>query len=349
MKPRADQFFIGLLILISAAFAWVMLPFYGAILWGVVAAILFAPLNRWLLRKMPKRPGSAALLTMLAIVAIAVLPATALASALVQEASDLLTKIRTGNIDFEHHFNQLQAILPHWAHQLLDRLGIGDFGTLQRRLESGASEGLKLVAGQAVDVGRGALGFFLGLFVMLYLTFFLLRDGRDIARKVDRAVPLPDDLRSALAAKFLAVVRATVKGSLIVAIFQGLVGGLVFWFLGMPSALLWGVAMGFFSLLPAIGTGIIWLPVSLYLLATGSVWEGLFLAFCGIFIIGMIDNILRPILVGHETRIPDYIVFIATLGGLELFGFNGILIGPMIAALFLTVWEVFGNHRAGTG
>ena len=349
MKQRTDQFFIGLLVLISAAFAWVVLPMFGAILWGVVAAILFAPLNRWLTGKMPKRPGSASLLTLLTIIAIAVLPAVALASALVQEAGDLYGAIRAGNIDFESHFNRVQAVMPGWAHQLLDRLGIGDFGTLQRRLESGAAEGLKLVAGQAVDVGRGALGFFLGLFVMLYLTFFLLRDGRGIARRIDRAVPLPSDLRSALADKFLAVVRATVKGSLIVAIVQGAVGGLIFWFLGMPSALLWGVAMGFLSLLPAVGTGLIWLPVSIYLLATGSVWEGLFLVFCGVFVIGLIDNILRPILVGHDTRMPDYMVFITTLGGLELFGFNGIIVGPMIAALFMTVWEVFGNHRAAAG
>jgi len=298
---------------------------------------------------MPNRPNSAAVLALLAIIATAVLPAAALASAMVQEAGDLYAAIRSGNVDFESHFNQLQAVLPHWAHQLLDRLGIGDFGTLRGRLESGAAEALKLVAGQAVDVGRGALSFFLGLFVMLYLTFFLLRDGRDIAGRIDRAMPLPSDLRSALAAKFLAVVRATVKGSLIVAIVQGLVGGIIFWFLGLPGALLWGVAMGFFSLLPAIGTGIIWVPVSLYLLATGDVWQGLFLAFCGIFVIGLIDNILRPILVGHDTRMPDYIVFITTLGGLELFGFNGIIVGPMIAALFLTIWEVFGNHRAASG
>ena len=161
-------------------------------------------------------------------------------------------------------------------------------------------------------------------------------------------MPLPADLRSALAEKFLAVVRAIVKGSLIVAILQGLVGGLIFWFLGLPGALLWGVAMGFLSLLPAVGTGLIWAPVALYLLATGDVWQGLFLAFCGIFVIGLIDNILRPVLVGHDTRMPDYVVFIATLGGLELFGFNGIIMGPMIAALFLTVWEVYGNHRAAS-
>jgi predicted PurR-regulated permease PerM len=348
VKQRTDQFFIGLLILVSAAFIWVIQPLFGAILWGVVAAILFAPLNRWLMRKMPKRSNSAALLTLLAILAVGVLPAVALASALVQEASALYGAIQLGNIDFEVHFNRVQAVLPHWAHQMLERLGVGDFDTLRDRLENGASEALKVVAGQAVEVGRGALGFFLGLFVMLYLTFFLLRDGRGIAARVDRAVPLPADLRSALAEKFLAVVRAIVKGSLIVAILQGLVGGLIFWFLGLPGALLWGVAMGFLSLLPAVGTGLIWAPVALYLLATGDVWQGLFLAFCGIFVIGLIDNILRPVLVGHDTRMPDYIVFIATLGGLELFGFNGIIMGPMIAALFLTVWEVFGNHRAAT-
>jgi predicted PurR-regulated permease PerM len=110
------------------------------------------------------------------------------------------------------------------------------------------------------------------------------------------------------------------------------------------------VMMGFFSLLPAVGTGLIWAPVAIYLLATGAIWKGLILIFCGMFVIGMVDNLLRPILVGRDTRIPDYVVLITTLGGLQLFGFNGIVIGPVIAALFIATWQIVirtRSHEAG--
>ena len=122
------------------------------------------------------------------------------------------------------------------------------------------------------------------------------------------------------------------------AIVQGAIGGVVFWALGIHAALLWGVLMGFLSLLPAVGTGLIWVPVAVYLLVTGAIWQGIVLVLCGLFVIGMVDNVLRPILVGRETRIPDYVVLITTLGGLEAMGFNGLVIGPVIAALFIAVW-----------
>jgi predicted PurR-regulated permease PerM len=152
--------------------------------------------------------------------------------------------------------------------------------------------------------------------------------------------------RRALMRQFVIVIRATIKGSIVVAILQGLIGGLVFGALGISGALLWGVMMGFFSLLPAVGTGLIWAPVAIYLLATGAIWKGLILIFCGMFVIGMVDNLLRPILVGRDTRIPDYVVLITTLGGLQLFGFNGIVIGPVIAALFIATWQIVIRTRS---
>jgi len=135
----------------------------------------------------------------------------------------------------------------------------------------------------------------------------------------------------------------------VVAIVQGLIGGIVFWALGITGALLWGVLMGCFSLIPAVGTGLVWVPVALYLLATGAVAKAIILIFCGLFIIGMIDNLLRPILVGRDTRIPDYVVLITTLGGIDMFGFNGIVIGPVIAALFIATWNIVTRMRTGNG
>jgi predicted PurR-regulated permease PerM len=202
------------------------------------------------------------------------------------------------------------------------------------------------VAARVLSIGQGAFGFFLSLGVMLYLTFFLLRDGRTLAAQLERAIPLPSHERSVLIAKFVAVIRATIKGGLIVAIIQGTTGGIVFWALGIHGALLWGVAMGVFSLFPAVGTGLIWVPVTNYLLATGAYWQAAALGACGFFVISGIDNVVRPILVGRDARMPDYVVLITTLGGFELIGFNGFVIGPVIAALFIAVWAIFADAQA---
>ena len=137
------------------------------------------------------------------------------------------------------------------------------------------------------------------------------------------------------------------KGTVVVAVIQGILGGLIFWMLGVEGALLWGLLMGFFSLVPAVGTAIVWLPVAIYLLVTGAIWQGLVLIGCGVFVIGLVDNLLRPILVGQDTRMPDFLVLIATLAGLELFGLNGFIVGPVIAALFLAVWKIIGEQRGG--
>jgi predicted PurR-regulated permease PerM len=183
---------------------------------------------------------------------------------------------------------------------------------------------------------------------MLYLTYFLLRDGDSMGAKFKAAVPLRPAIRDSLFQHFVVVVRATIKGTVVVAIIQGLLGGLIFWALGVEGALLWGVVMGLFSLVPAVGTAIVWIPVAGFLLATGSIWEGAVLVFCGVFVIGLVDNLLRPILVGQDTRMPDFLVLIATLAGIELFGLNGFIIGPVIAALFLAVWNIVTELRGVT-
>ena len=145
--------------------------------------------------------------------------------------------------------------------------------------------------------------------------------------------------------KFTTVIRATVKGSIVVAIVQGILGGLTFYLLDIHAPLLWGVVMGLLSLVPAIGTGLIWVPVGIYLLATGDTSRGMTLLFIGFFVISMVDNILRPILVGKDTRMPDYVVLIATLGGISVLGINGFIIGPVIAAMFIAAWDIYAEDK----
>jgi predicted PurR-regulated permease PerM len=144
-----------------------------------------------------------------------------------------------------------------------------------------------------------------------------------------------------LFSKFGEVTRATIKGNMVIALIQGSLGGLIFWALGIPGALLWGVVMAVLSLIPAVGPAIVWVPVSIYLFASGENVKAIILIAFGAGVIGLVDNILRPILVGRDTKLPDYIVLLSTLGGLALFGINGFVIGPVIAALFIAFWGIF--------
>ncbi|HIQ19122.1 MAG TPA: AI-2E family transporter [Novosphingobium capsulatum] len=345
-RMSARGFFVALVVATSLAFAWLVMPFSGAILWAVVAAVLFAPLHARLLAAMPGRRNRAALAGLVVIVVVVVVPAILLGLALLDEARAVYARIERGGIDLGTLFDRVQAILPGWARDRLVQAGLGDVDGLHARFDRLMTSSFQTMAGRVLSIGQGALGFFLALGVMLYLTFFLLRDGRALATRVERAIPLPPDLRALLLSRFVTVVRATIKGSLVVAVLQGLVGGLTFWLLGLPGALLWGVAMGVFSLFPAIGTGIVWVPVTLVLLASGAIWQGVALFLCGFFIISSVDNIVRPVLVGRDAQMPDYVVLIATLGGFELMGFNGFVVGPMIAALFLAVWDIVIGENA---
>ncbi|SEJ35945.1 Predicted PurR-regulated permease PerM [Sphingobium sp. AP50] len=344
-----DGFFLGVVLVVSIAFAMVIEPFFAAVLWGVIAAIVFAPLNRQILLAMPKHRNGAALITLFLILAVVIVPAFVLGGALLQEAAYFYGKIQSGEINFVRLFSETVASMPDWLRPYLRRLGLGNFYAAQELVTKGVTSSFRTLAAQAFQIGQSAFSFMVGLGVMLYLTYFLLRDGEALSQRIAAAAPLRPGQRQALIEQFVIVIRATIKGSIVVAIVQGLIGGLVFWGLGIQGALLWGVLMGAFSLLPAVGTGLIWVPVAIYLFATGAIWKAIILVACGVLVIGMVDNVLRPILVGRDTRIPDYVVLISTLGGIELFGFNGIIIGPVIAALFIATWNIFTKMRSPDG
>lgn len=333
-----DGGFVALVILITLAFAYLLAPYFGAVLWGVVAAIMFQPLTARLARKLGGRSNLATSLVLLGLVAVFVVPTILLGIALVNEATTLYNQITTGQIDIGKIIHDLQAALPSSARRFVAHYGLTDFERIRVQFGSSITSGLQAVAARLLSVGQGALSFVAALGVMLYLSYFLLRDGQRYGDMVRETLPLHADTRDSLISHFLVVVRATMRGTVVVAVVQGALGGILFSVLGIEGALIWGVLMGFFSLLPAVGTGIIWVPVAIYLFATGEMVKASIVVFCGVFIIGMVDNVLRPILVGRDTRMPDFVVLIATLSGLELFGLNGFIIGPVIAALFIAVW-----------
>ncbi|EJM68662.1 AI-2E family transporter [Pseudomonas sp. GM55] len=336
-----DKSLTVLLVLVSAAFIWILLPFYGAVFWAVILGIVFAPLQRRLQLKFGWQRNLTSLCTLSICLVIAILPVIITSALLVQESVSLYKSVESGELDIAGHVLQFKHSLPPYFQHLLDRFGVGELNGLRERIVKSAMTGGQVLASQAFSFGQGTFEFIVSFFIMLYLLFFFLRDGAELARKVRAAVPLQEQQKRRLQLKFNRVVRATVKGNLLVAITQGVLGGLIFWFLDIPSVLLWAVLMAFLSLLPAVGAGIVWAPVAVFFLLTGAIWQGVVLGLFGIFVIGLVDNLLRPLLVGKDTRMPDYMILISTLGGLAIFGLNGFVIGPLIAALFMSSWDIF--------
>ena len=267
---------------------------------------------------------------------------------LVQEAVGVYGKFESGELNFSRYLEQVLSAVPAWVSDLLDRFGLSNLSSMQERLSTGLVQGGQFVAGKALNIGQDTFGFIVDLCIVLYLLFFLLRDGDDLARRIRTAIPLYPDQQRELFSSFTTVIRATVKGNVVVAIVQGALGGLIFWFLDIRAPVLWGVVMAFLSLLPAVGCALVWLPVAIYFLVTGATWQGIVLIAYGVLVIGLVDNILRPILVGKDTKMPDYVVLISTLGGMAIFGINGFVIGPVIAAMFMAVWEILAASRSAT-
>src|SRR5689334_6495235 len=342
-----DKAFWLLVVVVSVAFAWILWPFYGAIFWAAVLAVLFTPVYRNLASSMRQRRTPAALLTVLVIFVLVILPSVLITSLLVQEALAVFTRIKSGDIKPALYFQQIVSALPSWLTSVLDRFELTNLASLQQRVSDSLSKGLQVIGAQAFNLGQNTFDFIVSFFIMLYLLFFLLRDGETLAQRVKAAVPLRERLQRNFAERFATVIRATVKGNIVIAIIQGTLGGIAFWFLGIQAPLLWGVVMAFLSRLPAVGAAIVWIPVAGYLFATHAIWQGIFLIVVGVGVIGLVDNFMRPILVGKDTQMPDYVILISTVGGIAIFGINGFVIGPVIAAMFMASWDVVAAAKSG--
>jgi len=337
---RANRALPVLLLAASVALIYILLPFYGAIMWGSIIALLFAPLFDWLLPRVRQRPTLAALLTMLIVLVVVVMPLALIAASLVGEATLVYDMLQTGEINPAVYFRGLFNALPDGVTAVLDRFGLVSFNSLQTRLTTALTQGAQMIATQTFNIGQNTFEFVASVFITLYLSFFLIRDKNAVVHALWQAVPLTPIHKQTLLQQFTIAVRATVKGNLLVAAIQGALGGLGFWALGVSGAVLWAVLMAFLSLLPAVGAGLVWAPVALYFLLAGELGKSLAMVAYGVLVIGLVDNLLRPILVGKDTRMPDYVVMITTLGGMAVFGINGFVLGPVIAAMFMAVWHI---------
>jgi predicted PurR-regulated permease PerM len=336
--------FVVLVALATLAFFALIRDFLMPVFWAAVIATVFFPVQQHYVRALHGRASVAALLTILTIVVLVMVPLFLLGVAVSQEAVGLHEQIKSGAFDLQAPLRLVERLTP-LVSQYLDRFGV-DLDRIGQQLSTAAVDISQFLASRALTVGQNVVRFAGLFFVMLYVLFFFIRDGKQLVGALIRALPFGDVRERRLLTKFAEVSRATLKGTLVVGIVQGAVGGLLFWALGIPAPVFWAMVMTVFSILPAVGAGLVWGPAAIILLALGQIVKGIVLIVAGTLIIGLVDNVLRPILVGRDTQMPDYLVLVATLGGLTVFGISGFVIGPVIAAFFLVVWDMFAEEHA---
>lgn len=337
LRHLNTYFFFLFFLLAGIGVFFLFLPFFSAIIIASILAVLFRRPYQWLLRETRESVVTSALLTCLLVVFVIVMPVFISLTFAINEAGSLYASIAEGQSAealagrFFASANQLPVVGPLFH---TDTLGSETFSEDIRAVSRNA-----LMLLQAAY--QGIAHFFFWMFVMFFALFYFLIDGSRAVNYLVRMSPLRDEHDQMLMKKFVSISRATIKGTLLIGIVQGVLGGIAFWIAGIPSPFIWGMIMVFFSVIPMVGAGIVWFPAAMILLLMGNVWQGLFVLGVGIGIVSTIDNLLRPKLVGRDTHMHPLLVFFATLGGLSLFGLLGFIIGPIIVALFLALAEIY--------
>lgn len=322
----------------------ILLPFLAPLLWALLLAIIFFPLSQklhHLLKK--KRVLSSAIMTFLVFLVI-ILPAGFLIVSLTQEVIDfyhwLEGMIRAG--DFQNFIQKIaQWGSVRW---LLERLSpyidLRRIDLMNLLLKNVQQIGTFLI-NQTSTILKGVSSFIIGFFFTLLSLYYFFKDGDQLWLKLKEMIPLPSRERDLIILRFKEMVNAAIFGGLLIAFIQGLMGGLSFWVLGLPSPIFWGTTMAFLSFIPIGGTALIWGPATIFLLFQGAFLKGVILLALGIFVIGMVDNFLRPYFMSAKTNIHPLLLFFAVLGGIQAFGMIGVIAGPIIATLFLTLIEIY--------
>ena len=338
---RVNQFVVVLLVVfISAVFLSMIRSFLMAIFIAGIFSALSRPIYHWLDKKLKGRRSLASILTLLLIIIVVVLPLGVLTGVVTGQAIKVsqtaVPWVKTqlsqpGAVSaFLETIPYYDKIAPH--SELILRKAGELVGSISQFLVNNLS-----------SAAMGAVNLLFMLFVWLYTMYFFLMDGDKLLQKILYYLPLQDHDEQQMLDRFTSVTRATLKGTAVIGILQGGLAGLAFWAVGVPSAAFWGVIMVVLSIIPSVGTALVWVPVALILGFGGAVGKavGLFV-FCGL-VVGSLDNVLRPILVGKDTQMHELMIFFGTMGGIFMFGMVGVIIGPIIAALFVTVWEIYGQ------
>ncbi len=311
-------------------------PFFPALAWALALAILFAPVQRWLEAKI-KYPSLATSISVLLVAVIVVLPATFIADRLISEAASgaetIAALVDSGKWRRNLDAYPLLASAGQWIERQFDLQDM--VSTVTSRLTS-----------TAASLARESVLQLIGIVLTFYMLFYFLRDRGPILRALRSFSPLSFRDMSRLYADVGDTVHATIYGTLTVAVVQGTLGGLMFWWLGLPVPLLWGIVMGLLAVVPVLGAFIVWIPAAIFLLLDGSGGKALMLALWGSIVVGGIDNLLYPMLVGSRLKMHTVIAFVSIVGGLLLFGSSGLILGPLIFAITRLLLEVWSRRNA---
>lgn len=335
-------FVLILVLVVSILFLAVVWPFFTPLLLAAVVASLSRPLYNYITRLLGHRPSLGALVTLLILFLLLVGPLSAFVGVVVNQALEVSTQAIPW---VQNQIGSARTFDPQaWVEERFPAL-VPYLPAEEKVMETIANTaravGGFLVAGLS-RMTTGTAVFLLDLFVMFYAMFFFLRDGGKIVQRVFYFMPLRHQDEARLLERFTSVTRATIKGTFIIGIIQGALAGIGFWAAGITGAAFWGTLMAILSILPGVGSALIWVPGVIYLYLAGKGFAATMLLIWCAAIVGTVDNFLRPRLVGKDAKIPDLLILIGTLGGLYLFGAVGIIVGPIICGLFLTVWEIYG-------
>lgn len=329
--------FITLLVIITVFFLYILKPFFYAIFWAALIAGIFTPLHR-LLNKKIKNPNLCAGAALVIILLCLIIPIGLLIHLLVLEAFDIYRSIDSkGDAWISTLSEMLNALRqnPLFAGFNIDQAFI---------LEK--SQGLiKAVTGYIVshisDFTQNIIVIIVKFAVMLYTLFYFLRDGEKLLESIGGHIPVNKRYLDTFSHQFLSTAKASLKFTFVIGGIQGFLGGMIFYITGIERALIWGVIMLGLSILPAVGCSFVWVPAGIIMLFLGNIWQGITILIFGAVVISSVDNLLRPVLLGRDTKMHALLIFLSTLGGIAVLGISGFVMGPIIAALFLASWKLF--------
>jgi predicted PurR-regulated permease PerM len=328
-----------LLIVLAIALylCWQMVqPFVNVILWAAVLAVVFYPLHRRI-RERVVNPAGAAIVSTLLVVVLILMPATFITVAVVRELAGAADNLQAGVQKLSD-----ASTIPGLGWVLEKTRGYVTIDPVEARkflAERLQVWGAALAASTLVVVG-GAVGAVVQMVLVVFTLFYMFRDGERIRGSVYDILPLQRIQMHDISSRTRDVIAATIYGVLAISAIQGSLGFLIFWILGIPSPLLWGVVMFFLSMIPMAGAFLVWVPAAIYLALTGAYIKALILVVWGLVVIGSIDNFLSPRLVGRRARLHELLIFFSVLGGLEVFGILGLVLGPVVVAITLALIEM---------
>lgn len=316
---------------------WLIIqPFVGVLAWATVLVIVFYPIHQRLVKR-TKRPALSALISCVLVVLTILVPVALVTVAVLNELSGAVQNLQATIVYLLDPNSPVTGRLLRWISNYVDieRIRSGQYVTEQLKGVSGQ------IAGRTLGIIGGVLGAIVQMFFVVFTMYYLFRDGDKIFDAVRDALPVERKQAVSIMERARDVIGASVYGVLAIAVIQGTLGGLAFWALGVPSAVVWGVVMVFLSMIPMLGAFLVWVPAAIFLAATGHYVKAILLVLWGTLVIGMIDNFLRPKLVGSRTKLHELLIFFAVLGGLQVFGVLGIVMGPVVLAITMTLIEIF--------